>query len=32
MDEENGIIMSSMIGAGRKNENGNFTGVLLGDL
>jgi hypothetical protein len=33
IDEENGTILSAMIGAGRKNiEDNTFSGVLLGDV
>lgn len=32
LDEGNGTIMSAMLGAGRKNENNTFSGVLIGDL
>ena len=32
INEENGTIMSSMIGAGRKNANNTFSGVLMGDV
>jgi hypothetical protein len=32
IDEENGTILSTMIGAGRKNKNNQFEGVLMGDV
>ena len=32
MDEENGTIMSTMLGAGRKNSDNTFSGVLIGDI
>lgn len=32
IDEDNGTIMSTMVGAGRKNANNQFEGVLLGDV
>jgi hypothetical protein len=32
MDEENGTIMATMLGAGRKNPDNTFSGVLIGDL
>lgn len=32
IDEENGTIMSTMVGAGRKNSENQFEGVLLGDV
>lgn len=32
MDEENGTILSTMLGAGRKNNNNTFSGVLIGDV
>jgi hypothetical protein len=33
MDEENGTILSTMLGAGRKNQDDNtFSGVLIGDI
>ena len=32
IDEEKGIILSSMIGAGKKNSENKFSGVLIGDL
>jgi hypothetical protein len=32
LDEKNGTIMSAMLGAGRKNEDNTFSGVLIGDL
>ena len=32
LDEENGIILSAMIGAGKKNDDDSFSGVLLGDV
>lgn len=32
IDEENGTIMSTMVGAGRKTMNNTFEGVLMGDL
>lgn len=32
LDEKNGIIMSSMLGAGRKNEDNTFNGVLMGEI
>ena len=32
IDEENGTIMSSMVGAGRKTTNNTFEGVLMGDV
>jgi hypothetical protein len=32
IDEENGTIMSSMVGAGRKTTNNTFEGVLMGDI
>lgn len=31
-DENSGIIMSTMLGAGRKNKNNTFSGVLIGDV
>lgn len=32
IDEENGTILSTMLGAGKKNENNTFSGVLIGDI
>ena len=32
IDEDNGTILATMIGAGRKNENNAFEGVLMGDV
>ena len=32
IDENNGTILSKMVGAGRKNPNNTFSGVLLGDV
>jgi hypothetical protein len=32
IDDENGTIMASMIGAGRKSENNTFEGVLMGNI
>jgi hypothetical protein len=32
IDEENGIILSSMVGAGYKDEENRFYGVLMGDV
>ena len=32
IDEENGTIMASMIGAGRKSDNNTFEGVLMGNI
>lgn len=32
IDEENGIILSSMIGAGKKDDKNTFTGVLMGEV
>jgi len=33
IDEDNGIILSTMLGAGRKNsQNNKFSGVLIGDI
>lgn len=32
IDEDNGTIMSPMIGAGRKNSDNSFSGVLMGDV
>lgn len=32
IDEENGTILSTMLGAGRKNDNNTFSGVLIGDI
>lgn len=32
IDEENGTILSTMVGAGRKNINNQFEGVLMGDV
>ena len=32
LDEENGTILSTMLGAGKKNENNTFSGVLIGDI
>jgi hypothetical protein len=32
IDKEKGIILSSMIGAGKKNSENKFSGVLIGDL
>ena len=31
-DENTGVIMSTMLGAGRKNKNNTFSGVLIGDI
>ena len=32
MDENNGTILSTMLGAGRKNSNNTFSGILIGDV
>lgn len=32
IDEQNGTILSTMIGAGKKTENNTFSGVLMGDI
>jgi hypothetical protein len=32
IDEKNGTILSTMLGAGRKNSNNTFSGVLIGDI
>lgn len=32
LDENNGTILTTMLGAGRKNSNNTFSGVLIGDL
>ena len=32
LDEENGTILSTMLGAGRKNSQNQFSGVLIGDI
>jgi hypothetical protein len=32
IDEDNNTILSMMLGAGRKNENNQFEGVLMGDV
>lgn len=32
IDDENGTILSTMVGAGRKNDNNEFEGVLMGDV
>jgi hypothetical protein len=32
IDEENGTIMSTMVGAGRKTTNNTFEGVLMGNV
>lgn len=32
INEENGTIMSTMIGAGKKNSNNTFSGILMGDI
>lgn len=32
IDENNGTILSTMLGAGRKNDNNTFSGVLIGDI
>lgn len=32
IDEENGTILSTMVGAGRKNANNQFEGILMGDV
>jgi hypothetical protein len=32
IDEENGTILSAMVGAGRKTTNNTFEGVLMGDI
>lgn len=32
IDEENGTILSTMLGAGKKNQNNTFSGVLIGDI
>lgn len=32
IDEENGIILSTMLGAGKKNSQNQFSGVLIGDI
>lgn len=32
IDEKNGIILSSMIGAGKKNDDNSFSGVLMGNV
>jgi hypothetical protein len=32
IDEDNGIILSTMLGAGKKNNQNQFSGVLIGDI
>jgi len=32
LNEENGTILSTMLGAGRKNSDNTFSGVLIGDV
>jgi hypothetical protein len=32
LDENNGTILSTMLGAGRKNERNEYSGVLIGDI
>jgi hypothetical protein len=32
LDENNGTILSTMLGAGRKNSDNSFSGVLIGDI
>jgi hypothetical protein len=32
LDEKNGTILSTMLGAGRKNTDNSFSGVLIGDI
>jgi hypothetical protein len=32
LDEDNGTILSTMLGAGRKNNDNTFSGVLIGDI
>jgi hypothetical protein len=32
IDDKNGTILSTMMGAGRKNNDNSFTGVLMGDI
>jgi hypothetical protein len=32
IDEKNGTILSTMVGAGRKNVDNTFSGVLMGDI
>ena len=32
IDEENGTVLATMLGAGRKNENNTFSGVFIGDI
>jgi hypothetical protein len=32
IDENNGTILSKMVGAGKKNSNNTFSGVLMGDV
>jgi hypothetical protein len=32
INEENGTILSTMLGAGRKNDDNTFSGVLIGDV
>jgi hypothetical protein len=32
IDEENGIILATMLGAGKKNTDNTFSGVLIGDI
>jgi hypothetical protein len=32
INEDNGTIMSVMVGAGRKHEDNSFSGVLMGDI
>jgi hypothetical protein len=32
LDENNGTILSTMLGAGRKNESNEYSGVLIGDI
>jgi hypothetical protein len=32
IDEENGTILATMLGAGKKDSNNKFSGVLIGDL
>jgi hypothetical protein len=32
IDENNGIILSTVVGAGRKNSDNQFSGVLMGEV
>jgi hypothetical protein len=32
IDEENGTILATMLGAGKKNSDNQFSGVLIGDV